>query len=630
MLVAMDLRPPTDPKRPSPLRDVVRQFHAVLWQGLPAAHRRRLLLVAAMVALGAGVQGLAPLALTTAVDRLATGHLEAGLFAVIAYAAMAGLSRALRQGVSLTHGEVARKLERDLYRRAYAHTLALPHAVHLGRKAGELARTVTDGVRGWRRMMDAAVFTALPFVVEIGTVAAVLLAVAVPAPLVGVLLGFVLAYGLVFHRGLQRQRESFRTAARTDAEAQGVAADALANQETVKIFAREALVEGRIGKAFARGGAAWNAYNRAATRNGLTLSALFTVALGATLLLAAREVAAGRMTPGGFVLVNAYVLQVVGPVERLGNMAREIVQGLDLTARLRALMAEPDEAALSPGARALSGEGPVTVQVEGLSFGYDPRHPVLHGINLAIPAGRKLAVVGRSGSGKSTLARLLCGLYRPKEGAIRLNGVPVADLSLPALRGAVAVVPQDTVLFHDTLRANLLFARPEADDAAMLEAARTAGLDTVVEALPDGWDTVVGERGLRLSGGEKQRVAIARAVLKRPRLLLLDEATASLDTQTERAIQSGLEAAARGVTTLVIAHRLSTIRDADEIAVMEDGRIIERGRHAMLLAQGGRYAALWHAQEVETPSDLEEGKQTDNLPVTPGRGRPGEKVEIGT
>ncbi|WP_052402330.1 ATP-binding cassette domain-containing protein [Muricoccus aerilatus] len=626
----MDLRPPTGLERPFPFRDVVRQFHAVLWQGLPAAHRRRLLLVAALVALGAGVQGLAPLALTTAVDRLTTGHLEAGLLAVIAYSAMAGLSRALRQGVSLAHGEVARGLERDLYRRAYAHALALPHAVHLGRKAGELARTVTDGVRGWRRMMDAAVFTAMPFVVEISTVATVLLAAAVPATLVGVLLAFAVAYGLVFHRGLQRQRESFRTAARADAEAQGVAADALASQETVKLFAREALVEGRIGEAFARGGAAWDIYNRAATRNGLTLSVLFTLALGATLLLAAREVAAGRMTPGGFVLVNAYVLQVVGPVERLGNMAREIVQGLDLTARLRDLMAEPDETTFSPGARTLSGEGPVAVQVEGLRFGYDPRRPVLHGIDLAIPAGHKLAVVGRSGSGKSTLARLLCGLYRPDGGTIRLDGVPVADLSLSALREAVAVVPQDTILFHDTLRANLLFARPEADEAAMLEAARTAELDTVAEALPDGWDTVVGERGLRLSGGEKQRVAIARAVLKRPRLLLLDEATASLDTRTERAIQSGLEAAARGVTTLVIAHRLSTIRDADEIAVMEDGRIVERGRHAVLLAQGGYYAALWHAQEVETPSDPEEGRQAVALPVTPGKGKSGEMVAMGT
>lgn len=598
------------------LRGVIGEFRRGLWDALSSAQRRRLLLVSSLVAVGAGIQGLAPLALTTAVDRLTTSNLTAAMVAVTAYAVMAGLSRALRQGVSLAYGAVARGFERDLYRKAYAHALALPHAVHLDRRAGELARTITDGVRGWRRMLDAAVFTALPFVVEVGTVGAVLLSAAVPASILGVLLAFVLIYGSVFYRGILGQRGSFRTAARADAEAQGVASDALANQETVKLFAREALVEERIAEAFARGGAAWDLYNRIVAVNGLLLSAIFTLALGATLLLAAYEAAAGRMSPGGFVLVNAYVLQVVGPVERLGQMAREVVQGLDLTARLRALMGEPDEGRLSPGTRMLPGQGPVAIAIEDLRFGYDPRRPVLHGIDLTIPAGQTLAVVGRTGSGKSTLARLICGLYRPDGGAIRLDDVPVSDLSLPALRSAVAVVPQDTVLLHDTLRANLLFALPEASEAEMLQAARVAGLEAMVDVLPDGWDTVVGERGLRLSGGEKQRVAIARAVLKRPRLLLLDEATASLDTRTERAIQSNLEAAASGVTTLVIAHRLSTVRNANEIAVMEDGRIIERGRHEVLLATGGRYAELWRAQEDEALSSPEDGEQGRTTPIT--------------
>ncbi|MFC0386792.1 ATP-binding cassette domain-containing protein [Muricoccus vinaceus] len=607
MFLAMHFMSATYRQRLHSLHRILGEFRKGLWQPLSRARRQRLLLVSGLVALGAGIQGLAPLALTTAVDHLTAGSLSIAVLAVVTYAAMAGLSRALRQGVSLAYGAVARAFERDLYRQAYAHTLALPHAVHLDRRAGELARTVTDGVRGWRRMLDAAVFTALPFVVEIGTVCAVLLTADVPASMLSVLLTFVLIYGVVFHRGILGQRASYRTAAKADAEAQGVASDGLANQETVKLFTREALVEESIGRAFARGGAAWDLYNRIVATNGLLLSAIFTLALGTTLLLAAREVAAGRMSAGGFVLVNAYVLQVVGPVERLGQMAREVVQGLDLTARLRALMAEPGEATLSPGTQTLPGRGPLALAIQDLRFGYDPQRPVLHGINLEIPAGQTLAVVGRSGSGKSTLARLICGLYRPDGGALRLDGVPISDLSLTALRSAVAVVPQDTVLLHDTLRANLIFALPEASEAEMLEAARVAGLETVVDALPEGWDTVVGERGLRLSGGEKQRVAIARAVLKRPRLLLLDEATSSLDTRTERAIQSSLDDAARGVTTLVIAHRLSTVRNADEIAVMEDGRIAERGRHELLLAAGGRYAALWHAQEENGLSEHDEG-----------------------
>lgn len=597
------------------LRGMVGEFRRGLWDALSPAQRRRLLFVSSLVALGAGIQGLAPLALTTGVDRLTAGNLPAALVAVTAYAAMAGLSRALRQGVSLAYGAVARGFERDLYRKAYAHALALPHAVHLDRRAGELARTVTDGVRGWRRMLDAAVFTALPFVVEVGTVGAVLLSASIPTSILGVLLAFVLTYGLVFHRGILGQRGSFRTAARADAEAQGVASDALVSQETVKLFTREAFVEEKIGGAFARGGAAWDFYNRIVAINGLLLSAIFTLALGTMLLLAAGEVAAGRMSPGGFVLVNAYVLQVVGPVERLGQMAREVVQGLDLTARLRELMAEPGETALSPGTQTLAGQGPVALAIQDLQFGYDPRRPVLHGISLAIPAGQTLAVVGRSGSGKSTLARLMCGLYRPDSGTLRLDKMPISDLSLAALRSAVAVVPQDTVLLHDTLRANVIFAWPDAPEAALLEAARVAGLSVLVEALPDGWDTVVGERGLRLSGGEKQRVAIARAVLRRPRLLILDEATASLDTRTERDIQSALEAAASEVTTLVIAHRLSTVRNADEIAVMEDGRIVERGSHDTLLTLGGRYAALWHAQEEVALSSLAGGEQAAAHPT---------------
>jgi ABC-type multidrug transport system fused ATPase/permease subunit len=262
-------------------------------------------------------------------------------------------------------------------------------------------------------------------------------------------------------------------------------------------------------------------------------------------------------------------------------------------------MGEPTETALSSGTRRLPEGGPVEVVAEGLCFGYDPRRPVLRGVDLRIAAGRTLAVVGRSGSGKSTLARMLFRLYQPSSGRLLIDGIPIEEIRLSSLRDAIAVVPQDTVLFHDTLENNVAFGRLGATPDEIREAARIAGLDRVIAALPDGWDTIVGERGLRLSGGEKQRVAIARAVLKRPRLFVLDEATSSLDTRTEQTIQESLDAASQGVTTLIIAHRLSTVRNADEIIVLDEGRVVERGDHDSLLAQGGSYAALWRAQQEE-------------------------------
>ena len=570
-----------------------------VWTLLSRRQRWQVALVVVLVSLGAGLQAISPLALGRAVDDL-TAHDAAGAgLAVVAYALLLGLARMSRHAMFYLYGGVMRFVERSMAQQTYAHVLDLPHAFHLGRRTGELNRVVSDGLLGWRRILDAMVHSVLPFAVEVGATLAVLLTVDIPPAILLVLLGFMLAYGFVFYRGLARQRAQHLAASTGDAAAMGVATDALLNHETVKLFGRGDWVVGQLRASLEQGSLAWLRYYRTTAGNGILLALIFAIAMGLALWLAARETMAGRLTPGGFVLINAYVLQVIGPVERLGHMAREFTQALDLTHRLRALLGEPTESLLSAGTRDLPPGGPVAVRARGLTFGYDPRRPVLRGIDLDIPAGRTLAVVGRSGSGKSTLARMLFRLYQPTGGTITIDGIPIGEIRLPSLRDAIAVVPQDTVLFHDTLESNVAFGRLGASQAEIEAAARIAGLDRVVAALPDGWATVVGERGLRLSGGEKQRVAIARAVLKHPRLFVLDEATSSLDTRTERAIQESLNAAAQGVTTLIIAHRLSTVRDAHEIIVLDEGRVIERGTHAQLLAKGGAYAALWRVQQQE-------------------------------
>jgi ATP-binding cassette subfamily B protein len=309
-------------------------------------------------------------------------------------------------------------------------------------------------------------------------------------------------------------------------------------------------------------------------------------------------VAEGRMTVGDIVLVNAFMIQLYIPLNFLGVIYREIRQSLTDIERMFALLNENREVQDSPGARVLAG-GAMPVRFEHVSFAYDAKRPILHDVDFEIPAGRTVAVVGHSGSGKSTLARLLYRFYDVNEGRVRVGGDDIRALTQASLRAAIGIVPQDTVLFNDSIAYNIHYGRPEASQEEVIAAARAAHIYDFIESLPDKFDTRVGERGLKLSGGEKQRVAIARALLKNPPILIFDEATSALDSRTEKAIQAELEEAAVGRTVLVIAHRLSTVMNADEILVLDSGRIVERGSHAELLAREGAYAQMWALQQQE-------------------------------
>jgi ATP-binding cassette subfamily B protein len=383
-----------------------------------------------------------------------------------------------------------------------------------------------------------------------------------------------------------------------DTDANQKAIDSLLNFETVKYFGAEKWEADRYDGAMAQ-------YEKAAIKTSYSLaflnfgqSVLITSGLVAVMVMAAMEVQSGVLTVGDFVMVNAYMIQITMPLNFLGSVYREIRQALIDMGDMFDLLDQPSEVTDKPDATELVVNGGA-VSLNAVEFAYDAERPILKGVSIDVAAGETVAIVGSSGSGKSTIGRLLFRFYDVTGGALTIDGQDVRDVTLDSLHAAIGVVPQDTVLFNDTIRYNIAYGRPEASEAEIVEAAKAAQIHDFVLSLPKGYDTQVGERGLKLSGGEKQRVGIARTILKNPPILLLDEATSALDTETERDIQTQLRAMGQGRTVITIAHRLSTIADADRIVVLEDGHIVEQGRHDALLAQSGRYAQLWQKQASE-------------------------------
>jgi ABC-type transport system involved in Fe-S cluster assembly fused permease/ATPase subunit len=386
-----------------------------------------------------------------------------------------------------------------------------------------------------------------------------------------------------------------RTMNETDSEAQSKAVDSLLNFETVKYFGNAQHEAHRFDQAWAR-------YERAAVKSQVTLNflnlgqaAIIALGLAVVMLMAARGVVGGSMTVGRFVLVNTYLMQLYQPLNMLGTVYREIKQGLTDMEQMFRLLALSQEVADKPGAPALHVDAGEVV-FDNVRFGYQPERTILKGLSFRVPAGHSLAIVGPTGAGKSTINRLLFRFYDVTSGAIRIDGQDIRDVTQDSLRAAIGVVPQDTVLFNDTIGYNIAYGRTGATQDQIEHAARLAQVHDFVRRLPDGYNTKVGERGLKLSGGEKQRVAIARTILKDPRILILDEATSALDTGTEQEIQSALRAVSANRTTITIAHRLSTVVDADQIIVLDQGEMVERGTHAELLARDGVYARMWAMQ----------------------------------
>jgi ABC-type transport system involved in Fe-S cluster assembly fused permease/ATPase subunit len=492
---------------------------------------------------------------------------------------------------------VTQRAARRVALAVFRHLHALSLRFHLDRQTGGMSRDIERGTRGISTLLSFMLFSIIPVILEFTLVAAVLFA-KFDWRFVAVTFAAVIVY-IAFTIGITEWRTAIRKRANElDSKANTRAIDSLLNYETVKYFNNEEFEARRYDDSLQR-------YEVMAVRNEASLgllnvgqAAIIAVAATALMVLCAQGVVARELSIGDLVLVNGLLIQLYIPLNFLGMAYREIKQALVDMERMFGLLEQNREVDDAPDAVDMP-DGPAAVRFDAVDFGYDPRRQILHGMSFEIPPAAKVAVVGSSGAGKSTLARLLYRFYDVTGGAVSISGVDLRKIRQTSLRGAIAIVPQDTVLFNDTIHYNIQYGRPSASRDEVIAAAKAAHIHDFILSLPDGYDSMVGERGLKLSGGEKQRVAIARAILKNPRIMIFDEATSALDSRTEQAIQRELNAIAQGRTTLVIAHRLSTVMDADEILVLEQGRIIERGRHAELLARGGVYAQMWALQQQE-------------------------------
>ncbi len=582
---------------------VVRRLLPYLWE-----FRGRVILAVVFLVAAKLANITVPIVMKAIVDNLSGDKalLAVPVAALLAYGLLRLSSTAFNELRDIVFVKVAQRAMRRIALEVFHHLHALSLRFHLERQTGGLTRDIERGTRGISTLLSFMVFSVLPTLLEIALVTGFLIIK------FDVWFGVICVAALVLYVALTFTISEWRTAHRRqmndmDSKANTKAIDSLLNYETVKYFGNEQYEARRYDENLQR-------YERAVVKSETSLGLLNAVqaaiiALAVSLLMwrAADGIVAGKLTLGDLVMVNALLIQLYIPLNFLGVMYREIKQAMVDMEKMFRLLGENREVEDKPGAEPLAVKG-AAIRFDNVDFSYDGRRPILKGVSFEVPAGRKVAVVGPSGSGKSTLARLLFRFYDVDRGSITIDGQDLRDVTQSSVRAALGVVPQDTVLFNDTIYYNVAYGRPGATRDEIEDAARVAHIADFIARLPDKWETSVGERGLKLSGGEKQRVSIARTLLKNPPIMVFDEATSALDSRTEKSIQAELAEISRDRTTLVIAHRLSTIVDADQILVLDHGEIVERGNFVELLQANGRFAEMWRLQQEKGSDPIQAGE----------------------
>lgn len=587
----------------------------LIWLQSDLFIRGRMGLALACALASAALLALSPLLLKLLVDRFAAAPAEAATSASLwllgAYVGSQALSRILGELRWFSHGAAEQRLVRKISTHLFDHLLALPLNVLRERQSGSMTQILANGISGLRIILSHLSLTVVPVTIEFATIAIVLVQFG-RSDFLPIFAISMVAYVLAFRLNVRGISGPSRAVSTAQVEASAVLQDLLSNGETLKSFNAEPYAQARFGRRLQKTENDWRAFYRNRARGGLLVALVFVLSLAVTVLHAAQLVATGNMTVGDFVLVGAYMLQVVRPLEMIGFAMRDIGQALANIELMAGLLNLPREVDLAedkeesghhthaplPFVRSIERRAGELV-FDDVTFSYEKdRAPALRNVSFTVRAGSTVGIVGTTGSGKSSITRLLLRLYDPDQGRILLDDVDLRALPLRRLRDRMAIVPQDAGLFNETIAGNILLRHGGSSDFGALEhAARLARIQDLIGRLPEGFDTVIGERGVKLSGGERQRVAIARAALKHPSLFIFDEATSALDATTEREVLTQLRAVAMGTTTLIIAHRLSAVMDADQILVLEQGGVIERGTHQSLLREGGRYAELWETQQ---------------------------------